>query len=73
MTAATAAAVRVAPMPLPISTQTSGIWKTAQRSGSKMPCWARMEMAHQSSPAMTTTPMMEPISETRRALGPGTS
>ncbi len=29
--------------------------------------------AHQSSPAIATTPMMEPIRETRRALGPGTS
>ncbi len=73
ITADTAAAASVAPMPLAISTQTSGIWKTAQRLGSKIPCWARVMTARTRRPPITMTPMIEPISEIRRALGPGTS
>ena len=73
ITADTAAAASVAPMPAAIRAQTSGSWKTAQRLGSKIPCWARVMTARTRRPPITITPMMEPISETRRALGPGTS
>ena len=47
--------------------------KIAQRCAWKMPCWARVMMAQASRTAISTTPITDPISEVRRALGPGTS